>query len=161
MGAHIQQALRDVSRLSGPALDWAVAKAMGVQVGDGSKIRLDQDSRVMLKDGMVILSTKACAWASWEPTRNWAQMGPQIEAELIQLEPAWHNQHCAVVTDWQQRGFAASHGWHWQASILGPNNQDDPCTNEGGTPLIAACRTFVESKIGKLLRVPVELLKEE
>lgn len=63
---------------------------------------------------------------------NWAQGGPIIEREKIQ-------------TGW----------WHteWQAQ----NWQGNPNTQCGPTPLIAAMRCYVASKLGDDVEIPEEL----
>lgn len=157
--------LMKTSELSGAALDWAVAKALGwktipvpADVGgnnSGEVIAppdLGDDFRFPPrgKIGQCFFLRK---WST-----DWAHGGPLIERELIEVSPAWHNQHCAVNQDWEKRGFKADHGWHWTAYVLGADNIDDNYEQEGGTPLIAAMRCIVAAKLGDEVEVPDELL---
>lgn len=65
----------------------------------------------------------------WEPSTNWTQGGPMIEREGIDL---------------YQSGC-------WAAEMGGTHRQ------EGPTPLIAAMRCFVASRLGDEIEVPNEL----
>lgn len=132
----------NTNELTGRALDWAVAKC------EGEKYRPDTEC-----DGI------GNQYTPHRYSTDWEQAGRIIERELIQVNPAWHNQHCAVNQDWQARGFKADHGWHWEAHILGPDNIEEPHTHEGGTPLIAAMRCYVASKLGKTVDVPEQGLR--
>jgi hypothetical protein len=91
------------SELTGTALDWAVAKCKG---------ELEY-------------------WPEIEYSTNWAQGGPIIERERIEVRPY--------------------DGVKWIAT--------DNLTNHtvGPTPLIAAMRCYVASKLGDDIDVPEEL----
>lgn len=65
---------------------------------------------------------------------DWSQGGPIIEREKIDLN-CWH-----------------FHSVPWKATI------DDEVTGYGTTPLIAAMRCFVASKLGEEIEIPEELL---
>ena len=102
------------SELTGPALDWAVAKCEGVEyIGD-----------------------HVCdALGHWhEPTcfsAFWSQGGPIIERERIAID--YRLSWCvATVDDWDEE-------------------------QSGPTPLIAAMRAYVASKLGDEVEVPEEL----
>ena len=69
----------------------------------------------------------------WNPHTDWSQGGPIIESEKIQVG-WWHNEWQAQ--NWQGKG---SH------------------TQCGPTPLIAAMRCFVASKLGDEIEIPEEL----
>jgi hypothetical protein len=73
---------------------------------------------------------------------DWAQGGPIIERELLMLEPV----------------FWTTEGWHWVAYVLGPDNLDENFEQRGPTPLIAAMRCYVASKLGDEIEIPEELL---
>jgi hypothetical protein len=92
------------SELTGAALDWAVAKCEG-QTYHGP------------------------AWT--KPSTDWAQGGPIIERERIEVRPY--------------------DGVKWIAT--------DNLTNHtvGTTPLIAAMRCYVASKLGDEVEIPEEL----
>ena len=69
----------------------------------------------------------------WQPSELWEQGGPIIEREKIAV---WH------------RGDE----WPWRAQ------QSDTSHLKGGTtPLIAAMRCYVASKLGKEVEIPKEL----
>ena len=133
-----------VSTLIGPALDWAVAKALDLPV-------------VMLHDLMWKVAAENnykgdIAWhfearknEPWIATGHgiegsplpeygvaWAQGGPIIERERIQLRP--------------ERGTE----WRAYSGLLGPDTT-------GATPLIAAMRCYVASKLGDEVEIPEEL----
>ena len=105
------------SELSGPALDWAVAKCEGVINGD------DLDIGFVLESG-------------YAPSTNWSQGGPIIEREQIWLQPEIGKEGC---------------GNAWYAVSM--HNTDA----YGPTPLIAAMRCYVASKLGDEVDVPEEL----
>jgi len=109
-----------VSELQGAALDqalcWAVAKGEGIELTNYSGnliIRYDGDR--------------------WQPTTNWAQGGPIIERERIEL---WGD---------------GDEGW-----IAYDNLNPE---QKGPTPLIAAMRCYVASRLGDEVEVPNELME--
>jgi hypothetical protein len=110
------------SELQGAALDWAVAKCEGLEV--------------YIDDGMVRLVGQPFdrKYAFWTPSTDWAQGGPIIERESIQL---WVGQQ-------------------WNASME-PNNINPAEFESGPTLLIAALRCYVASKLGDEVEVPDEL----
>lgn len=77
----------------------------------------------------------------FEPSTAWAHGGPIIERELLELSPH----------------FWTDVGWHWVAYVLGANNLDENHEQRGPTPLIAAMRCYVASKLGDEVEVPDEL----
>ena len=99
------------SELTGVALDWAVAKA----IGEYKPVAVPKYSS------------------------DWAQGGPIVEREKIDL--SWDVE------------LAHKDGW-WRAEI------DVMYESEGQTPLIAAMRCYVASKLGDEVEVPDELLGE-
>ena len=99
------------SELTGAALDWAVAQCEYV------------DARYGFDDNCPEYST------------NWAQGGPIIEREGIQL---------------------ARLGDVWEAWV-----DADGVFCQGSTPLIAAMRCYVASVMGDEVDVPEELLEQE
>ena len=70
------------------------------------------------------------------PSTNWSQGGPIIEREKIASE------------------FREPFGW-WAAWIHGGTGDEYGCT--GPTPLIAAMRCYVASKLGDEVEIPKEL----
>jgi hypothetical protein len=120
-----------VSEATGPALDWLVAKCeeqRGVKFGTGFS-------------GEMLLLDKHEFGHRLDYLTNWAQGGPIIERERINLH----------LLDDKPDIWAASLSNPWKAlpnvfSRLGP------------TPLIAAMRCYVASKLGDTAKVPEELL---
>jgi hypothetical protein len=106
--------------LTGPALDWAVAKCAGWD----EYLENDLPVRYADADGQDI---------AWSPSANWAQGGPIIEREGIRL-------HRSYIGDWWAGPEPDSH-----RPISGP------------TPLIAAMRCFVASRLGEEVDIPEEL----
>ena len=123
------------NELSGAALDWAVAKCEGYA---------PVFSRHYVTPSHAEDPKKVCIPAqSWvqpfEPSTNWAQGGPIIERERILLQPEIGKENA---------------GNAWSAiSLTG-------CVSYGPTPLIAAIRCYVASKLGDEVEVPDELIKE-
>lgn len=72
----------------------------------------------------------------YQPSTDWAQGGPIIEQENI------------AIRKWAATGWEADK-WNFKFAAV---------TN-GPTPLIAAMRCYVESKLGKEIELPEELVK--
>lgn len=150
------------SELTGAALDWAVAKCEGeiVETREASYVgpvhalsRIERETSmgyVRMKPKLYILKSallkkarratedgdiqkyRWCDW--WYPSTDWAQGGPIIEREWIDL-------HCVNDSLWEAECPA-------------------PCglaMQNGPTPLIAAMRCYVASKLGADVDVPEEL----
>lgn len=155
----------NTAELTEQSLDWATAIATGwVDIGASQSypgcrtIKLPgSDSHLWVGHRSIFLGVFEAGWFS--PTTYWAQGGPLIERELIEVSPRWHNQHCAVNQDWEKRGFKADHGWHWAAYVLGADNIDGNHEQEGGAPLIAAMRCIVAAKLGDVVQVPSVLVE--
>ena len=161
-----------VSEAQGQALDWLVAKCQGhrfavvygrgavrfkfgvwAQTSDGEtqeyvmRFELDALHKELDPDGPLRYQTTLV----WEPTASWSQGGPIIEREGINVEydgdwvydPA--NQAPDDEPDNGDRWLAAP----WNNGTLG---------QYGPTPLIAAMRCYVASKLGETAEVPEELL---
>jgi len=116
------------SELTGAALDWAVAKAEGA-----TDFWFDTVATYWVKlDGKD--RALRYGWAqSYLPSTEWAHGGPIIEREKITVcydtcQPRW------VGCDWAAR-----------------------LTEFGPTPLIAAMRCYVASKLGDEIELPEEL----
>ena len=114
------------SELAGQALDWAVAKCEG-------------KNGVLHDDGItrciVIAAPSGVYKGTWKPTINWAQGGPIIEREKVQLS-------------------TLSKGKEWRAALIYGADH----IQYGPTPLIAAMRCYVASKLGDEVDVPEELI---
>jgi len=111
------------SELQGAALDWAVAKC------EGKGIEFDdpKDPRLTL-DGIAYQPLH-----SYTPSTDWAQGGPIIEREKINLG--------SVLCDGRE---------FWTATMY-------LAESEGPTPLVAAMRCYVASKLGDEIEIPEEL----
>lgn len=116
------------SELTGAALDWAVAKCEGA-----TNLRYDTVATwwVDLNGEPRALSAGWSPRQSWHPSTNWAQGGPIIEREGISLDQ-YHD-----FPNWAASCPPES-GFNW----FGP------------TPLIAAMRCYVASKLGDDVELP-------
>ena len=120
--------------LTGPALDWAVAKAE-----DNEDCRDPYVTRT--RDGMetyVKVTTFSGYEADWEPSADWSQAGPIIDREDI---------HWGFGTKDGNKVVIASKLGHHVKPLLGP------------TPLIAAMRCYVDSILGNKIEIPEELIE--
>ena len=104
------------SELTGAALDWAVAKCEGITEGKDKAWYYDRRD-------------------TYNYSTNWAQGGPIIEREMIELVP----QSASL----------------WDAMYRGQH-----IPNDGPTPLIAAMRCYVASKLGDDVEIPEELMEQ-
>jgi len=119
------------SELTGAALDWAVAKCEG---WDEFDVHSNGAFELERSD------TGDCLWLNcFEPSTEWAQGGPIIEREKI-----------AAV-------YRA--GEYWLA-YTHENYQGRQADAYGPTPLIAAMRCYVASKLGDTIDIPEELTGE-
>ena len=119
------------SELTGAALDWAVAESEGERYGPPT-FRVHQNSKgatVYLNTGM------QQSGIPYRPSTDWAQGGPIIEREGITLRS------CIDGAAWDAE-------LAYEETILAP----------GPTPLIAAMRCYVASKLGDEVDIPEELL---
>lgn len=115
------------SELTGNALDWAVAKAEGMHVWPTRGGWFTFDSDAYPEYRNDYNDDKL---QSFRPSTNWAQGGAIIEWEKIELE---HD------------------GFEWWARIWADADFS------GTTPLEAAMRCYVASKLGDEVDVPEEL----
>ena len=115
------------AELKGNALDWAVAKAKGITVYPSKQGKKWLSKRWMTADYGEFNHRHGTPW--WNPSTDWAQGGPIIERERITLR----NYKPAL----------------WDASIGRLDYVGD-----GKTPLIAAMRCYVASKLGEEVEIP-------
>lgn len=119
------------SNLTGLTLDWAVAKCEN----DSGYDEIDLIRSPMLGD---YLSNER--GQDYFPSSNWSQAGPIIEREFISLTAE------------------ATHSFkQWSAEIWPDYSKPCTGTGTGPTPLIAAMRCYVASKLGDEIEVPEEL----
>lgn len=117
------------SELTGVALDWAVAKC--------EKLLKHQGGNLELFD-MELKAHPSSLGTVFTPSTDWSQAGPIIEREKITI--GYHNDglRCLAI-------YAHPHSWNTRTQEYGP------------TPLIAAMRCYVASKLGDEVDVPEEL----
>ena len=122
------------SELQGAALDWAVAKCEGYT--DLHKIagRMPHEPQL----GIWPPRKEYGAMDLWELsfTTDWAQGGPIIERKRIGIVPSEDDANV------------------WVGSMFEP---DWKFNRTGPTPLIAAMRCYVASKLGDEVEIPEEL----
>jgi hypothetical protein len=141
------------SELTGAALDWAVAKCEG----------FDPET-LNTKTGVVY----SLRYGVYTPSTDWSQGGPIIEREgisVIQLESEsipdargfWQGKYQA---QWgavigERHSLEENHGS--QGDYWGRSYHVDREAVIGPTPLIAAMRCYVASKLGDNIDIPKEL----
>ncbi len=118
------------SELADAALDWAVAKCEGYECEFG-----DEVSGPWLVPQEEYLHDKK-PLASFRPSTNWAYGGPIIERERVSIRQ-WTN-------------VPIVHAYMPQ--------DDAPWASDDVSPLIAAMRCYVASKLGDEVDVPDELI---
>ncbi|NDF50773.1 MAG: DUF2591 domain-containing protein [Betaproteobacteria bacterium] len=116
------------AELTGPALDWAVAKCEGYTGLHKIAGRRPHEPQL----GIWPPRKEYGAMDLWELgySTDWAQGGPIIERERISIE-------------WT--------GENWMGYVF----HDQECF--GPTPLVAAMRCYVASKLGDEVEIPAEL----
>jgi len=130
------------SELTGAALDWAVAKAEGLLEPKEffgkmvAPVVLDME---YWSNGEPMVRLNPCPdvyyRAEYDPSTDWKHGGPIIEGDIAKIER-----------------FSDS---LWEATAFTKNAQD--FVQNGPTPLIAAMRCYVASKLGDEVEVPDEL----
>lgn len=130
--------LRKTAELTGAALDWAVSVAGEFETGGHRpRIGFTDNPHNEHKTQCVRHQVKNVSWFAdyrFNPSECWLYGGPIIDRERIELGPA----HSA-----------------WRAvpnRTMYPNN--DAPWHFGPTPLIAAMRCFVASKLGAEVDIP-------
>ncbi len=117
------------NELTGAALDWAVAKCEGWENLRRNPHRF-ADFLIMSKGG------ENLRLEDFNPSTDWSQGGPIIERERIILSP-------------DDEGPELWCSWKY------PPDESD--YQYGPTPLIAAMRCYVASKLGDDVEIPEEL----
>ena len=119
------------SELAGAALDWAVAKAEGAY----------QPSLDVFRDGSMLVNYGGM-YPEW--STDWAEGGPIIEREGIAVDCIRSGGN---IDSWQAGSMVAGDD-NWDAGV-----------QYGPTPLIAAMRCYVASKLGDEVEIPQELIE--
>jgi hypothetical protein len=123
------------SELTGKALDYAVALCEGLSIG-AALVSLTYQGESM--------------GGPFSPSTDWAQGGPIVEREGLFVQ-------APIV----RRLGKEKHAFpleHWRAMWCKDENEL-AIHGAGQTPLIAAMRCFVASKMGDSVEIPDELLK--
>lgn len=132
--------LTETMYLTGAALDWAVALA--------------DSQRVAYQSGhLYLVDEKQRRISAWKPSESWAQGGPIIDRE-----------HIDIRNTFTKDGYRTSESVDaCHASINLPNGSTTYDATKvvweyGPTQLIAAMRCYVASKLGEKVAIPVDLL---
>lgn len=121
------------AELTGAALDWAVAKAEGRRVYIGHNHTMTGPA---IHDAELVDMGVDDGFV-FAPSTDWSQGGPIIERECIEV---------------------GRQGGEWIACIDVPENGDWEAAGQyGPTPLVAAMRCYVASKLGDEVEIPEEL----
>lgn len=155
--------------LSGAALDWAVAKVVGVEADYLLPFIIDENNQPVVVLNKAKWLEDEEPMAIWSPSTDWAQGGPLIESNQVFIEPP-HDVHRANYDEktGKVRGcWQTYESWHATVSArvrtLPPKIEGLPGRvgrGEGETALIAACRAIVASHFGDTVSVPKELCHE-
>lgn len=127
------------ANLEGTQLDWAVAKC------EGHAPLFDKSYPYTKVNGLWVAGFPEQVY--YCPSTSWQQGGPIIEREMISV---WSS-HSAHFPNEQT---------NWQAGKkhFGKNHNAGRNLGDGPTPLIAAMRCYVASKLGDEIEIPKELL---
>ena len=115
------------NELTGAALDWAVAKCEGIEINIDNLYDPPTKAGAVLRYGQ----DDGDVECFFEPSTDWSQGGPIIERERLDIY-----------------GYD---GENWCA------NDNLRATQYGPTPLIAAMRCYVASKLGDEVEIPKEI----
>lgn len=135
------------SELVGAALDWAVAKCEGLRVEFNFQYTNDKNFNGWWQLG------PNC----WQPlnsySSDWSKAGPVIERERIFLYFDYED-----ITTKNGKEITIEKGW--RAHITPRHYWMTPRGKASGdTPLVAAMRCYVASKLGDEVEVPEELMQ--
>ena len=124
--------------LTGPALDWAVLEALKPDLKHPERAGVSTFGPLFGK------GYKYPSWGAtkYAPSRDWKEGGPIIERERIQLRD-----HKDIDGHWTAMTHVIDGGM-----VLRSIFEDGP------TPLVAAMRAYVASKMGDDIDVPNELV---
>jgi hypothetical protein len=134
------------SELTGPALDLAVSQCMtGGELFQSGRVA---HAVILHSVGGTLapyfVKASGVVRCVFEPSTNWSQGGPIIEREKISTVSDEGDLYWQAVIDCQS------------GAMLGPNLCGS-FWHEGPTPLIAAMRCYVASKLGNEVEIPEEL----
>lgn len=131
------------AKLTGAALDWAVAKAAGFEL---KRLKREWQLRKGGEEHGRFYPEKAEGFKVcrsrpryWQPSVDWGQAGPLLEDQRVDLHfdgSAW----------WAQVGTAI---------------RQHPAGVRHESPLVAVCRAIVADRLGDATQVPAELVGGE
>ena len=122
--------------LAGRQLDWAVAKALNIEV------MIFAGRYVVLKpDG------RDCSCKVFAPSLNWSQGGPIIEREGIETAPRYTDD-CKTITGWTAMMFNDA------------RNPRPLIVQRGDSILVAAMRCITLAVLGEEVEVPENLFSQ-
>lgn len=127
------------SELTGAALDWAVAKA------EGYSTTSDGISTLLKRGEELLMLGPGASPLNYSPSTDWAQGGPIIEREGI-----------STVLLYGSTWGATTYPVHQ----IGKDHSEAYYQGTGPTPLVAAMRCYVASKLGDEVELPAELTGE-
>ena len=129
------------TELQGEALAWAVADCEGELSQHGGQVHLVESKVRFYEDTLDIQYT---------PPTDWSQGGPIIEREKIGV---WWATHYV-----DEDGVEYGNHWYAEVGCTDENADSRYCgVADGPTPLIAAMRCYVASKLGDEVEVPDEI----
>lgn len=131
------------SELIGPDLDWAT----GVAGGTPGLHVVNKTDKVCVYSTLQMPSGDLLKWPV-QPSTDWSQGGPLIEQEEISVEPLYT---AGGLDCWQ------AYGHNLRYDDQGNYIQGSDNRQYGPTPLIAAMRCYVASKLGNEIDIPEEL----
>lgn len=121
-----------VTEASGAVLDYLVAKCEGV----------NEEAFLLFHEPTEPSDLDTHGFPEFHYSTIWSQGGPIIEREEIGTE---RRAPCMKGEEWEAMGSITAKGAGYRYAV-------------GPTPLIAACRCYVASKLGEEAEVPEELL---
>ena len=133
------------SELIGTALKIAVGIADKRQIRKGLGGSIEVRGRTETGDE---LPEQWDLWMYWNPETNWSQGGPIVEREIFKLFKNIGGTFTAQV-----KTRVSYYSPTYDADI----GRDEVISRSGPTPLIAAMRCYVASKLGDEVEIPEEL----
>lgn len=134
---------KPVKQLEGAQLDWAVAKVSG---------STDAVIEQWATGAVCVSSHNAFEAVPFSPSSNWSDGGPVIDREWISVGNYYYDMGIAARNIWT--ATKNTYGVLGVDIAYGPG-ASRPKYYFGETPLIAAMRAFVASKLGEEVEVPV------
>ena len=159
------------SQLQGAALDWAVAKCDGLlpKIAATASYPDNKHYRIYTKNHYDAYGN-ACP-TTYSPSTDWAQGGPIIEREnitIIRADNTYKVDSSGYATlERVPQWFAETSQWVGHSTCTSYEGEyfdpafmiDEDGGHYGTTPLLAAMRCYVASRIGQTVEVPDEMLK--